>query len=41
MNYKNHIITSDISIKETMIRMDGLGVDAVLFIQDDKKSCKE
>ena len=37
MNYKNHIITSDISIKETMIRMDGLGVDAVLFIQDDQK----
>lgn len=37
MNYKNHIITSGISIKETMIRMDGLGVDAVLFIQDDQK----
>lgn len=37
MNWEKHIIDSTKSIKESMICLDKLGLDAIMFVQDEQK----
>ena len=35
-NYKRHIIKNDSTIKKALIQLDNLGIDAILFVVNNK-----